>query len=82
MLAWFHEPLGDTAPFYTASLAGAPALPSFTAAGADLARDWAWLGSGMQWQLLPNGTIGSHYDLMFNANQTLHTESGNLALAW
>lgn len=59
-----------------------PSTLRFTAAGADLARDWGWLGGGLEWSLGPYVTFGCDYDLMLNANQTLHTGSGTLAFAW
>ena len=64
--AWVHELLDQTAAIYYASLAAAPAAGSFSARGADLGRDFVWLGVGLAWQITQNVQLRADYDVWFN----------------
>lgn len=80
--AWVHELLKDTAPVVAAKFTGASGGTTFAANGAELGRDWAWLGSGLKWRLSDTVSLYADYDLMVNIRQTLHTGSGGVTWVW
>ncbi len=80
--AWVHQLLHDTAPLMNAQFAASAGSGSFSVVGADLARDWCWLGTGLQWRMTDTLTLFTDYDMLLNANQTLHTGSGGLVMTW
>lgn len=80
--AWLHQLLHDTAPVLNAHFAAAPGSGAFSVVGADLARDWCWLGSGLQCRLAERVTLFADYDMLLNTAQTIHTGSGGLLVMW
>jgi uncharacterized protein with beta-barrel porin domain len=79
---WIHEMLQNTAPLINASFAGAQNGPTFPIIGADLGRDWCWLGSGLQWRVRGNMNLYANYDVLVNIRETLHTGSGGVSFLW
>jgi uncharacterized protein with beta-barrel porin domain len=65
-----------------ARFAAAQNSTTFVVNGADLGRDWCWLGTGLTWQALHNISLFGNYDVLVNSCQTLHTGSGGLSYAW
>jgi autotransporter-associated beta strand protein len=77
---WLHEFLDTSSVLNTsfASVGGA----SFATRGLDYGRDWAVLGTGLQWETGRNWSVLLNYDLQFNAVQTFHMGSGALQFQW
>jgi len=66
-------------------VAGIDALPSgtFTVKGTDIGRDFAVLGTGLSFDLVPGRVrIGGGYDLIINRYQTMNVGSGTLEVVW
>ena len=80
--AWLHEMLDATSPMMNARLSAAASTATFTASGADLGRDWCWLGTGLKWNLGSRVSLYADYDLMLNARYSMHTGSGGLTYCW
>ncbi|MBN1911063.1 MAG: autotransporter domain-containing protein [Pirellulales bacterium] len=80
--AWMHDMLDGAAPITAMRFAGVPGGATFAVNGADLARDWCWLGTGIQCQLSGNAKVFVDYDLLINDRQSLHTGSGGLVVLW
>ncbi|MBX3452621.1 MAG: autotransporter domain-containing protein [Planctomycetaceae bacterium] len=77
---WLHEFLDTSSVLNTtfASVGGS----SFATRGLDYGRDWAVLGSGLQWETGRNWSVLLNYDLQFNAVQTFHMGSGAVQFQW
>jgi len=80
--AWIHELLHDTAPIVDARFGAAANNAAFAVVGADMGRDWCWLGTGLSWQLARRVGFYTDYDLLVNACHTIHIGSGGLTFAW
>jgi len=80
--AWLHELLDDTAPLTNMRFGSLPAGAAFPVSGADLARDWCWIGTGVQYPITEYCRLYADYDVLVNARQTLHTGSGGLLVTW
>lgn len=78
--AWLHEFL-ETSTVLSARI-GALGGTSFAAYGADLGRDWALVGTGVQLPLAPSAQLFLAYDAQVNAHQAFHVGSGGVELAW
>ncbi len=83
--SWVHQYLGDTPAFFTnrfSSISGTsiptPAVPFY---GGDVGRDWAWIGTGVQFDFY-NWFLFFDYDLLLNERQTSHVGSMMLCLTW
>ena len=79
---WIHELLHDTAPLANARFSAATTGTTFPVAGADLGRDWCWMGTGLKWNLTDTVRLYAEYDLLFNIRQSIHTGSGGVEVAW
>ena len=78
--SWNHEFLQSRTPVI-ANFAGTPGS-GFTVQGANFGRDWALLGSGVNWHPQRNLSLYGNYDLQVNSQQTLHIGSGGLSYQW
>lgn len=66
-------------------VAGIEALPggTFSVQGTDIGRDFAVLGTGLSFDLVPGRVrIGGGYDLIINRYQTMNVGSGTLEVVW
>jgi len=79
---WIHELLRDTAPLAGARFSTVPGGATFPIQGADLGRDWCWLGTGLKWRLGNHTRLFAEYDLLFNIRQSIHTGSGGVEFSW
>jgi outer membrane autotransporter protein len=78
--AWMHEFLE---PNSTLNATFAPVGgSSFAARGLNFGRDWAVLGTGMQYVMNRNVSLFANYDLLFNANQAWNAGSGGVQFVW
>ena len=78
--AWMHEFLE---PNSTLNATFAPVSgSSFAARGLNFGRDWAVLGTGLQYVMSRNVSLFANYDLLFNANQAWNAGSGGLQFVW
>lgn len=78
--SWMHEFL-DTTSVVNAQFAGVGGA-GFTANGLNLGRDWAILGTGLNFSKNDRFEIGVHYDAQFNDRQVLHIGSGVIGYRW
>jgi outer membrane autotransporter protein len=78
--SWMHEFL-DTTSVVNAQFAGVGGA-GFTANGLNLGRDWAILGTGMNFSKNDRFEVGVHYDAQFNDRQALHIGSGVIGYRW
>ena len=78
--SWMHEYL-DTTSVVNAQFAGVGGA-GFTANGLDLGRDWAILGTGLNFSNNNHLQLGVNYDTQFNDRQVLHIGSGNIGYNW
>jgi outer membrane autotransporter protein len=78
--AWMHEFLE---PSSTLNAVFAPVGGgTFAARGLNFGRDWALLGTGVQWVLNRRTSLFANYDLQFNEHQVWNAGSGGLQFVW
>jgi outer membrane autotransporter protein len=78
--SWMHEYL-DTTSVVNAQFAGVGGA-GFTANGLNLGRDWAILGTGLNFSNNNRLELGVNYDTQFNDRQVLHIGSGGIGYNW
>ncbi|MCH2184025.1 MAG: autotransporter domain-containing protein, partial [Mariniblastus sp.] len=78
---WIHELLSETAPVVNAGFQGGWD-PTFAIEGASLGRDWALLGAGVDWQILPRCSVFANYDWQVNAYQSFGVGSAGAEFRW
>ncbi len=83
--SWVHQMLGHTPPFFSTRFSSisatgvpTPAVPFF---GGDVGRDWAWLGTGVQFDF-HHWYLFFDYDLLVNGRQNSHIASMLICLTW
>lgn len=80
---WMHELLDETTGIVDAQLIGSAAgIPSFAISGANLGRDWAVVGTGVNWQVGARMSFFANYDAQINSQQVFHVGSGGVQMAW
>jgi len=83
--AWMHEFLGAytdfTAQFSNPGHANFASDARFTVHGNNTGRDWAILGTGMNFER-NNLQLFAGYDLYLNSNQVLHTGNVGMSYGW
>ncbi|MGD9128805.1 MAG: autotransporter domain-containing protein, partial [Planctomycetia bacterium] len=80
---WMHELLDQATGIVDAQLIGNPTgVPAFAISGANLGRDWAVVGTGVNWQLGPRMSVFAAYDAQINARQTFHIGSAGVQMVW
>ena len=79
-LGWAHE-YADMARPLTAAFAGAPAVP-FTVYGAQLLRDAAVVGLGLNAQIGASTSIYARYDGEITGRDDTHAISAGLRMTW
>ncbi len=77
---WLHEFL-DTETTLNSVFSGVGG-PSFATQGVDFGRDWAVLGSSLNWEFTSSLSLFAGYDLQFNNTQTMHIGSGGVQYLW
>jgi autotransporter-associated beta strand protein len=76
---WVHEFMDTDLPVVArfATVGGA-----FTVEGLDMGRDWALVGTGLNWNLGNNWSAQANYDAQVNEHQTFHVGSGSVQKTW
>jgi outer membrane autotransporter protein len=76
---WVHEFMDTDLPVVArfATVGGA-----FTVEGLDMGRDWALVGTGLNWNLGQNWSAQANYDAQVNEHQAFHVGSGSVQKTW
>ena len=77
---WLHEFLAPET-VLNARFAGISGA-SFLTRGLNYGRDWAVLGTGVNWIVDSHFSLYANYDIQVNARQTFHVGSGGAQFTW